>query len=128
MSVLYAKYLSVFIQFKEKERTIFNIYIDDLLRNWKYKVDAGIVLKGNLYLNTSLFADDQVITQDFEDKLQKSIYILNQMSTDYNLKISTVKVKTVKVKVKFSRYRPGVAQRVGRGIALLFHDRGTGKG
>ena len=29
------------------------------------------------------------------------------------------------VKVKWSRYRPGVAQRVGRGIALLFHDRGT---
>ena len=31
-------------------------------------------------------------------------------------------------KVKWSRYRPGVAQRVGRGIALLFHDRGTGRG
>ena len=30
-------------------------------------------------------------------------------------------------KVKWSRYRPGVAQRVGRGIALLFHDRGTRK-
>jgi len=34
----------------------------------------------------------------------------------------------VKVKVKFSRYRPGVAQRVGRDIALLFHDRGTRRG
>jgi len=33
-----------------------------------------------------------------------------------------------KVKVKWSRYRPGVAQRVGRGIALLFHDRGTWRG
>jgi len=32
------------------------------------------------------------------------------------------------VKVKWSRYRPGVAQRVGRGIALLFHDGGTGRG
>jgi len=28
----------------------------------------------------------------------------------------------------FSRYRPSVAQRVGRGIALLFHDRGTRRG
>jgi len=28
-------------------------------------------------------------------------------------------------KVKWSRYRPGVPQRVGRGIALLFHDRST---
>ena len=34
----------------------------------------------------------------------------------------------VKVKVKWSRYRPDVAQRVGRGIALLFHDRGTRRG
>jgi len=32
-----------------------------------------------------------------------------------------------KVRVKCSRYRPGVAQRVGRGITLLFHDRGTGR-
>jgi len=31
-------------------------------------------------------------------------------------------------KVKWSRYRLGVAQRVGRGIALLFHDRGTRRG
>ena len=30
-----------------------------------------------------------------------------------------------KVKVKWSRYRPGVAQTVGRGIDLLFHDRDT---
>ena len=31
----------------------------------------------------------------------------------------------LKVKVKYSCYRPGVAQRVGTGIALLYHDRGT---
>jgi len=31
----------------------------------------------------------------------------------------------VLIKVKWSRYRPGVALRVGRGIALLFHDCGT---
>ena len=33
-----------------------------------------------------------------------------------------------KVKVKWSRYRPGVAKRLGRGIALLFHDRGNRRG
>ena len=32
------------------------------------------------------------------------------------------------VKLKCPRYRPGVAQRVGRGIALLFHDCGTRRG
>jgi len=34
----------------------------------------------------------------------------------------------LKVKVKFPRHRPGMAQGVGRGIALLFHDRGTRRG
>ena len=34
----------------------------------------------------------------------------------------------VKVKVKLSRYTPDVSQRVGRGITLLFHDRGTRRG
>jgi len=29
--------------------------------------------------------------------------------------------------VKFSRYRPGLVQREGRGIALLFHDCGTSR-
>jgi hypothetical protein len=33
----------------------------------------------------------------------------------------------IKVKVKFSHYRLGVAQGLGRGIDLLFHDRGTGR-
>ena len=40
---------------------------------------------------------------------------------DLFLKLSTVKVK-------WSRYRPGVAQKMGTGIALLFHDRGTRRG
>ena len=37
-------------------------------------------------------------------------------------------LKPKKKRVKFSRYRPGVAQRVGRGIPILFHDRGTRRG
>ena len=32
------------------------------------------------------------------------------------------------IQVKWSRYRSGAAQRVGRGIALLFHDRGARRG
>jgi hypothetical protein len=34
----------------------------------------------------------------------------------------------IKIKVNQPRYRPDVAQRVGRGIALLFHDLGTRRG
>jgi hypothetical protein len=39
-----------------------------------------------------------------------------------------VSSRSLEVKVKCSRYRPGVAQRVGRIIALLFHDRDTRRG
>ena len=38
--------------------------------------------------------------------------------------INTIIIK----KVKWYRYRPGLAQKVGTGIALLFHDRGTTTG
>jgi hypothetical protein len=60
-----------------------------------------IPLKRNLYLNTLLFADDQVIIQDSEDKLQKSVNILNQMSKDYNLKIFTAKTKLIAFEGKY---------------------------
>ena len=42
---------------------LFNIYVEVFLRNWKHKADAGIMLKINLFLNTLLLADDQVIIQ-----------------------------------------------------------------
>ena len=45
----------------------------------------------------------------------------------YFIHLSLRHIKWAK-KVKFSCYRPGVAHRVGRGIALLFHDRGTRRG
>jgi len=38
------------------------------------------------------------------------------------------KYRLIVKRVKCFRYRPGVAQRVGRGIALLFLDRGTRRG
>jgi hypothetical protein len=50
--------------------------------------------------NTLLFADDQVVIQDTEDKLQKSVYIVNQMCKDCNLKISPDKTKIMVFKGK----------------------------
>ena len=45
-----------------------------------------------------------------------------------NKALTTNVILSCEIKVKWSRYRPGVAQRVGRGIALLFHDGGTRRG
>ena len=58
------------------------------------------MLKTNLYSNTLLFADDKVIIKDSENKLLKYVYILNQMSNDYNLKKSTDKTKIMAFKGK----------------------------
>ena len=52
-----------------------------------------------------------------------------RLYTYYNIFLhSIIHITKSRVKrLKWSRYRPGVAQKVGRGIALLFHDRGTRK-
>jgi len=52
-----------------------------------------------------------------ELKLLKAVMIL-----------AFISVKNIKVKVKRSRYRPGLALRVGKYIALLFHARGSRRG
>jgi hypothetical protein len=60
------------------------------------------MLKRNIYVNTLVFADDQAIIQDSEYKLQNFVYILNQLSKDYNLKISTDKTNIMAFKGKHS--------------------------
>ena len=67
--------------------------------------------------------------------LKNAIYCYLWQTFEYNYDLknppwnSIMKIEIRKVKkVKWYRYRPGVAQRVGRGIALLFHDRGTRRG
>jgi hypothetical protein len=42
-------------------------------------------------LNTFLFADDQIIIQEKEDKLQRALHKLEIINKIYNLKISTQK-------------------------------------
>jgi len=53
-----------------------------------------------------------------EPTLRRSVACLSSRKLVFN-------PRPVKVNVKWSRYRPGVAQRVGRDIAVLFRDRGT---
>ena len=75
--------------------TLFNIYIDDVLRLWKTKVDSGIQLQGDIYVNSLLYADDKVIIQETEDQLQKAIFTFNTILRNYGLRISAAKSKTM---------------------------------
>ena len=54
-------------------------------------------------------------------------YSKYQRIQGYVISFNFVKFMVV-IKLKFSRYRSGVAQGVGRGIALHFHDRSTRRG
>jgi len=59
------------------------------------------------------------------------LYLKSQFAWDHQRFESCLAIADLFIKdknVKWSRYRPGVAQRVGRGIALLFHDRSTRRG
>jgi hypothetical protein len=49
-------------------------------------------------LSTLLFADDQVLIADTKDNLQKAAHKLNRLITDYGLKISVQKTKSMAFK------------------------------
>jgi len=85
--------------------------------------------------------------ESFSNKYDMSIYVFNPWTYPYtessfmqSIVISFIGLTVpcsrvhltrsvgIRVNVKWSRYRPGVAQRVDRGIALLFHDHGTKRG
>ena len=67
--------------------TLFNIYTEDVIRTWKSSVAPDMPLYMNIKVNTLLFADDQIVIQINEDDLQKSIYLLDKISVDCNMKI-----------------------------------------
>lgn len=80
--------------------TLFNIYMDDMFRTWKLNVDPGIYFK-KTFLNSLLYADDKVIIQDSEDKMQMAVYKLHQIAADYGFKVSIEKTKTMAFKGKY---------------------------
>jgi hypothetical protein len=62
--------------------TLFNIYVDDMLRTWKDQIISGIQLNKNTYISSILYADDMVIIQESEDELQRAIFKLNKITED----------------------------------------------
>lgn len=80
--------------------TLFNIYIDDIIRNWKLSITPSIRLNANTNINTLLFADDQAIIQENEDDLQRATHRLYTICRDYGMKISSKKSKTMAFKGK----------------------------
>jgi len=73
---------------------LFNLYMDEFIRIWLQKLKTSKYFK-ELIFNTLLFADDQFIISDTEDNLQKAVYLLYNISKEYNLEIATKKTKVL---------------------------------
>ncbi|KAJ4427690.1 hypothetical protein ANN_25339 [Periplaneta americana] len=71
---------------------LFNIYINSIIRYWRLTIHGNIPLFRNCTLDTLLYADDQVLFTN-EDELQYSIYHLNIIAQNFNMKISPNKTK-----------------------------------
>jgi hypothetical protein len=53
----------------------------------------GIQISRNTCLNTLPFADDQVIVSNSENELQTSAHKLNKLTYEYEMTVSTEKIK-----------------------------------
>ena len=71
---------------------LFNLYLDEVIRIWFQKLQLSKYFK-ELIFNTLLFADDQPIIADTEDNLHRAVYLLYNISKEYNLEIATGKTK-----------------------------------
>lgn len=74
---------------------LFNIYMDKIIREWTKETPKGVQLAENKFLETILFADDQVILAENEDDLQRNVYKLEKVTKMFDMKISSAKTKTL---------------------------------
>ncbi len=74
--------------------------MDDMFRTWKLNIDRDIYFR-KIFLNSILYADDKVIIQDTEDKMQMAVYKLNQTAIEYGFKYPQKKTKTMAYKGKY---------------------------
>ena len=69
---------------------LFNLYLDEVIRIWLQKLKTSKYFK-ELIFSTLLFVGDQFIVSDTEYNLQKTVYLLYNISKEYNLEIATKK-------------------------------------
>jgi hypothetical protein len=65
---------------------LYSIYIYEIIKIWQNQDMKGIQLSRNKNISNMLVADDQVMSNS-EDNLQRAIYKLNKIITEYGLTI-----------------------------------------
>jgi hypothetical protein len=74
---------------------LFNVYINEVIKDWNQIYTKGINVQNNIKLNTILFADDKVIIDNSEDNLQRGVCTLNNTLNRFGLTISCKKSKVM---------------------------------
>ncbi|KAJ4441784.1 hypothetical protein ANN_11642 [Periplaneta americana] len=67
------------------------------IQEWNEVAPQGIQIDEYTRLNTTIYADDQVLFAETEDELQRSVFKLQMVLKEYNMKISTEKTKVMAV-------------------------------
>jgi hypothetical protein len=79
---------------------VFNIYLDDLIQKWKNKAYPAINI-GKRPINNLLFVDDLVLISYKEKTPQLLLFQLNEISKEYNMRISIKKNKVMAFNGKY---------------------------
>ena len=74
---------------------LFNIYINEIIQEFKRVIKKGIQLNNRKLVNTILYADDQVLMATSEDDLQTMAHHLKLVARKYKMTISTTKTKSM---------------------------------
>jgi len=75
---------------------LFNIYINNIIEEFKIVTKKGIQLNNRKLVNTVLYADDQILIATSEDELQTTSYHLNLIARKYKM-ISSTKTKSMAI-------------------------------
>jgi hypothetical protein len=73
---------------------ILDLIFNTTAKEWKTLAPNRIKINQEIYINSMLFADDQIILAT-ENSLQKSLHILNINALRYNFKTSGKKTKVL---------------------------------
>ena len=64
---------------------LFNIYINKIIQEFKTVIKKGIQLNNRKLVNTTLYADDQILMATSEDDVQTMAHHLNLIARKYKI-------------------------------------------
>jgi hypothetical protein len=83
--------------------TLFNIYTNDVIINWKKFTQKALLYQQVQTLNNLCFADDQVITACSEDNLQIEVFTLQHIAKAFGMEISPKELRQWRLRTRPSK-------------------------